>query len=149
MHMDNYHNILAVAERAKVVLWNMREGSILHQINENEINGHPDKEWDLNFIQMTGEANRGALSVLSMYQVEDADEEDQIHTEYRLSSLTWTLDDSTNKFALQKGPIDHMQVAETCDDRFQADQSAIFLPAFPNPEIRIYDFVAPLFTTNL
>ena len=35
MHMDNYHNILAVAERAKVVLWNMREGSILHQINGN------------------------------------------------------------------------------------------------------------------
>ena len=54
-------------------------------MSENEINGHPDKEWDLNFIQMTGEANRGALSVLSMYQVEDADEEDQIHTDYRLS----------------------------------------------------------------
>ena len=32
MHMDNYQNILAVAERAKIVIWNMIDGKILHQI---------------------------------------------------------------------------------------------------------------------
>jgi len=97
---------------------------------------------------MTGSANRGALTVLSLYQTEDADEEDQIATEYRLSSLTWTLSDQ-NKFKLAKGPIDHLRIAETLDDSFAADASGIFLPSFPDPEIRILDFVSPLFKMNI
>lgn len=98
---------------------------------------------------MTGCSNQGALTVLSLYQTEDADEEDQIATDYRLSSLTWSYNEEQNKFKLKKGPIDHLQIAETCDDSFAADASGIFLPAFPDPEIRILDFVSPLLKMNL
>lgn len=32
LHMDNHHNILAVAERSKIMLWNMANGQAINEI---------------------------------------------------------------------------------------------------------------------
>ena len=116
--------------------------------------GQPNGDFDLSFIQITGKNNFGALTVLSLSQDVDEEQEDHIDAEYRLSTLNWKLSDSkvsgSNQIIkLQKGPIDHLHIPELSSDSFLADSSGIFLPLFPDPEIRIFDFVAPLFNMNI
>ena len=82
-------------------------------------------------------------------QEDDESEEDHILTEYRLSSLTWKFDSQEDKINFKKGTINHLKIAETFDDSFKADSSAIFLPAFPKPDIIVFDFIAPLYRLNL
>ena len=108
----------------------------------------------MSYIQITGKNRFGALTVLSLSQDVDEDQEDHIDAEYRLSTLSWQLSNprtsgNEQKLSLKKGPIDHLQIPELSSDSFVADSSGIFLPLFPDPEIRIFDFVAPLFNMTI
>ncbi|CAG5097714.1 Oidioi.mRNA.OKI2018_I69.XSR.g15200.t1.cds [Oikopleura dioica] len=146
MSMDSFGELLLVAERRKVAVWSLNTGALVQHIDLGQPEG-----LDLTQVQITGKCGRfhGALVVMMMEELEDDTAEDHISTDYRISSYTWKSDKDHSKFEIENGSLDLHQVPETTNDSFSADETAIYLPNFPDPIITVYDFIAPLFQAKI
>ena len=82
---------------------------VLNEFSESTLTGQPNGDFDLSYIQISGKNRFGALTVLSLSQDVDEDQEDHIDAEYRLSTLSWQLSHprtSGNEQKLSlKGPL--------------------------------------------